>query len=326
MNRSFLIPTVVGLSLVIGLTLGRLNGRPDEAVIDLASREGFFHPDCDRLKGDAKDSRACTMFVRSNALDEDVPLRVIVPPGYPAGGPYSVVYFLHGRDSSMLPDRPSMAEALGFPELMAARSKGAAKWILVAPQDRRGHDYWMNGAKNGRRWNDFLAWDLPEEIERSFPVKTQPCGRLLSGVSMGAYGAFYHFVQHPMLYAGFAAHSPLFRTNREEVEINGRDPAVFGVSEGELNKRLVTRIYRRDGVHHGRPMWVDIGDHDQLAVNHYKKTFDFIRELKSREPRARIAIREGLNEDHSFGYWRRHLPEALDWYDETLAQSCPQAP
>lgn len=323
MRRSVLIGAVIGLSLAVGLILGELNGPSDEAVFDLASREGFFHPDCDMLKPAQKSSQACTMFLRSESLSEDVPVRVIVPPGYPAKGPYAVVYFLHGRESSMLPDRPSMVESLGFNELMAVnQAQQETSWILVAPQDRRGHDYWMNGAKNGRKWNDFLAWELPATIEQSFPVKPRPCARLIAGISMGAYGAFYHFFQHPLQYAGFAAHSPLFRTNRTEVEINGHDPAVFGIAEGELNKSLLPRLYRHEDIHLGRPMWIDIGDHDQLAINHYKKTFDFIREVAEREPKAKVSIFEGEMEDHSFPYWKKHLPAALEWYSTTLAEAC----
>lgn len=319
MKQPAFVLAAVGLSLGIGLWLGLLNRTISDSSLDLSSREGYLQPDCDRLKPSQRTAQACTFFVRSHVLDEDVPIRVIVPPGFPSAGSYSTVYFLHDQDGSMLADRASMAEDLDFPQLMTNQK---VNWIVVAPQDRRGSDHWMNGAKNGRKWNDFLMWELPDEIEVRFKARSKPCDRLVVGVGMGAYGALYHVFQYPQQYAGIAAHSPLFRVGKEDVLLDNKDLLVFGMSASELNRRLLPKIYREDHVSLNRPVYISAGENDEKARSKYKGTAEFIEKIRQREPSSTIQIHEGLEATHSPAHWRLAIETAIPWYTKTLKDSC----
>ncbi|MBX3032978.1 MAG: hypothetical protein KF865_03570 [Bdellovibrionaceae bacterium] len=269
-------------------------------------------------------AQACTLRFESAALGETARVRVLLPPRWREKKNLKTLYFLHGRGSAMGEGRPSMIEELGFAQDLGKSADTG--WMIAAPQDARGNDYWMNGVGHSRRWSDFLSTELIAGVEAHFPADPRPCSRLIAGISMGAYGAFYQAYHHPDLYAGAAAHSPLFRFTAEEVRLNPQDPPVFGLTTDELERTLLTRSYARAGAGFRKPLWIDIGDHDELAVRTYTRTFSFLNSLRALEPQAVIRIFSGPGENHSMSYWLRHKARYLGWYEERFAEGCLPAP
>jgi S-formylglutathione hydrolase FrmB len=298
---------------------------------------GYLSPTCTNIPDDLKMAVACTLLVDSKFVGEVVPVRILLPSNYSKrrAEEFSTVYFLHGRDSAMKEDRASQAEELGLLEELNAASNGGTQvpWIVVAPQDKRGGDFWLNGRKNNRRWSDFLSFELIPKIEERFGVRSQSCARMLAGISMGAYGAFFQAANYPQLYVGFASHSPTFRIDLADIKINPRDEDVFGDSPEDLQATLlpVQMGFQNSSSNlveipskGPKPLafpsaaWIDYGDHDMIVVDKYKNSESFIAAVKRRHKNVEIHRYEGLKQAHSMDYWHEHLHDYVTWYTQIL--------
>jgi putative tributyrin esterase len=134
-----------------------------------------------------KPSPARTVSVRcsSPALGGQLPARVYLPARYrSSGGHYPVVYFLHG-----LPANPTSYEYQAF--VAAALTAGRRRAIVVTPQGARspGSDPEYLDWRSTENWPQAIAHDLVGCIDRRFHTIRNRDGRILAGLSAGAYGA-----------------------------------------------------------------------------------------------------------------------------------------
>ncbi len=177
----------------------------------------------------------CTATFTSQALRHDVDVTVFVPsmPSndarqrpysevYPAGRRHPVIYLLHGATGSHSDwSRKSTVEA----------AAGAAGMALVMPSGQ--NSFYVNAAV-GLRYFEFINEELPAWAECVFPVRRDRAGRLIAGLSMGAYGALRHGLATPERYAAigaFSGPSDMVETQRvlQERGVSAIDAdAVFG--------------------------------------------------------------------------------------------------
>lgn len=134
-----------------------------------------------------KASPAETMAVQcqSPSLGGKLPARVYLPAGYrSSGNRYPVVYFLHG-----LPANPSSYLYQSW--VAAALGKGRRRAIVVTPQAARtpGSDREYLNWGPAENWPEAIAHDLVGCIDRRFDTIANRDGRVLAGLSAGAYGA-----------------------------------------------------------------------------------------------------------------------------------------
>lgn len=151
----------------------------------------------------------CTATFTSQALGYDVDVTVFVPsmPNnegrqrpyseiYPTGLRHPVIYLLHGAMGSHSAwSRKSTVEA-------AAQ---AAALALVMPSGQKS--FYVNAAVGGWRYFEFINEELPAWAESVFPLRQDREGRLIAGLSMGAYGALRHGLATPERYAAIGAFS-----------------------------------------------------------------------------------------------------------------------
>jgi enterochelin esterase-like enzyme len=131
-----------------------------------------------------RDTHAVDEQFESVALGGSVHALVVLPDGYATSGKrYPVVYFLHGLPASSTTYRGStwLADAL----------EKVGQAILVMPQGARNDDTdpeYLNWG-SGRRWETFVAEELPRKIDARFRTIPSRNARALIGLSAGGYGA-----------------------------------------------------------------------------------------------------------------------------------------
>lgn len=130
----------------------------------------------------------------SNCLAKQTACNVILPE-IEAGRRYPVMYLLHGLsdDYTIWCRRTSIeryAEGLAL--------------IIVMPDG--GRSLYSN-TLTGQRYEDALAIELPEMIDRIFPTLTSREGRCLTGLSMGGYGALKFAMKYPDRFGSCVSHS-----------------------------------------------------------------------------------------------------------------------
>jgi S-formylglutathione hydrolase FrmB len=131
-----------------------------------------------------RQSRDLDERITSVALQGQVHARVVLPPGYGTSGKhYPVVYFLHGL--------PANATAYRGNSWMIDALEQAGPAILVIPQGARSDDddpeYLNWGA--GRKWETYVAEELPHYVDAHFRTIQSRAGRAIIGISAGGYGA-----------------------------------------------------------------------------------------------------------------------------------------
>jgi putative tributyrin esterase len=103
---------------------------------------------------------------------------------------FSVIYLLHG-----LGGEP--ADWLRWSHLHDyLRDR---KLIAVLPEG--DNSYYVNAAEIPEdHYADYIVNDLPNDVESHYPVARKRESRLIGGLSMGGYGAFYLSLKHPDRY------------------------------------------------------------------------------------------------------------------------------
>lgn len=204
MKRLGLAPAyLLGLFLFGGVALSQRpqEVRTDRTPIDLpgGSRVEFTSMESAALKGRGEYS-------------------IFLPPSYQkGGGPYPVVYFLHGLfndHTSWTVDRHGNLPAK-VEELMVA--KKIPEMILVHPNG--GRSFYTNYRDGSMNVEDFVVKDLVGHVESAYRVTKSRAGRAIAGTSMGGYGALKIAFKHPDLYAAVAAHSPIVLLGKNPLDV-----------------------------------------------------------------------------------------------------------
>jgi S-formylglutathione hydrolase FrmB len=142
----------------------------------------------------------------SDALRDEIGLRVYLPPGYATTGRrYPVVYFLHGLPASS--DAYKNTDFLR--RAMAALGRDA---IVVAIQGARGGEpdteYLDSGP--GHNWETAITSEVTRVVDRRFRTIATRRGRAIVGVSAGGYGSMLIGVHHLGEYAAIESWSGYF--------------------------------------------------------------------------------------------------------------------
>ena len=128
----------------------------------------------------------------SDALRDEVGLRVYLPPGYHTSKRrYPVIYFLHGLPASSVAYRNTDF----LREAMAHLGRDA---IVVAVQGARDGepDTEYLDTSPGHDWETAIAVEAPRFVDRRFRTIQGRRGRAIVGVSAGGYGAMLLGLHH----------------------------------------------------------------------------------------------------------------------------------
>lgn len=131
-----------------------------------------------------------TLVVRSKAMNKDIVNVVILPDDYATQTKdYPVIYLLHGAGGYygswlfIAPQLLDEADTRGF--IIVCPDGGSTSWYLDSPVDEQ------------MKYETYMAVELIEEIDKTYPTRPDRSARAISGLSMGGHGAFYLCFRHP---------------------------------------------------------------------------------------------------------------------------------
>ncbi len=241
------------------------------------------------------------LHFRSQVLELEMAMNVILPNFPLKGRRYPVLYLLHGLsdDHTIWQRRTSIERYVEGRDL-----------AVVMPEVGRS---FYNDMTHGLRYWTFISQELPELACAFFPLSDKREESYLAGLSMGGYGAFKLGMNLPERFAAAAS-------------LSGALDMVARLGDEDLDWRQeAANIF-------GDPQGVKGSDRDlfwlveQLAASPWKDmplyqwcgTEDFLYEdnLRFREHARKYRLKltyEESSGDHSWGHWDRQIQRVLDW-------------
>ena len=168
----------------------------------------------------------------SKLLGATKPLHVYLPPGYDASGEvkYPVLYYLHGLNNTA---RRFFDE--GLPEITDRLIEEAKIPPLLIVSPTGDYSFYVNKFDGSAPYEDYVVTEVREFVESSYPVRTDPLGRAIGGISMGGFGAMKIGMKFVDLYSSVSAHTPYLVRSIPSAERKDR--------RSRSNRRILTRIF-----------------------------------------------------------------------------------
>lgn len=158
--------------------------------------------------------------LKNNKLGIDTLQKVAIylPPSYSSSNKsYPVVYYLPGFTSPI--NEFLFGQYSGFELQKAADSLVERQLInemiivLVDGNTFLGGSFYVNSPINGN-WEDYIAYDIVQHIDRKYKTKPSPNSRAIAGNSMGGFGALHLAMKHSDIFGMVYSLSPgLFDVN-----------------------------------------------------------------------------------------------------------------
>ena len=144
-----------------------------------------------------KDSTIQIASISSSILDMDVNYSVYLPPSYESGGPFPVLYLLHGYYGNHL-DWPRN----GMRQIMdrELNSGNSTEMIVIMPD---GMDSFYIDDFDERKldYEQFFFQEFVPEIESKFNIVKAKTHRGIAGLSMGGYGTTIYGLKYHHLFS-----------------------------------------------------------------------------------------------------------------------------
>ena len=247
---------------------------------------------------DAHGARVEHVTVRSQAVDRELGVSVVVPARTKPRGERPLLVFLHGRGGS---DETFIGNEAVFEGL----EKMGRKAPIIAFPDGGDHSYWHDRREGD--WGSYVMREVIPQVERRFG--TDPHRVAIGGISMGGFGAYDLALLHPHRFCAVGGHSPALWFEGGETA-----PGAFdGVADFNRND-VVGMVRGNPDAFDGMRVWNDYGDADPFRV--YDE--GFVGHLRADGADLSAHTWSG---GHDGAYWTRHWPAYLRFYANALA-SC----
>ena len=231
----------------------------------------------------------------SRSLEKASEMVVLIPEA-DQPGPYPVWYVLHGLsdDCTAWSQYTTIQRAVeGLPML------------VVMPDGGRG--YYTDNAE-GPAWESHFFLDVVPFVERNFSVRNQGACRVISGHSMGGYGAIRFALRRPEMFVAAVGHSGAYlaafeRKDPEGVRIFG--PAPDGGPNDLLSLASCVPLSELPALR------LDCGTEDYLL--HHSRTLH--------ERLTECGIEHDYHEysgGHTWDYWQQRLPHTVGFVARSL--------
>jgi S-formylglutathione hydrolase len=200
----------------------------------------------------------------SKYLAAPVGYAVITPPGYDESDAIPLCIVLMGGGGS----RQSLVECQPLFDQWWAEGV-LAPMVFATPS--AGMSYYVEDPE-GERWDSFIVEDFIPHLRAAYNVSTA----VISGMSMGGYGALKIAFAHPERFAAVAAMNPMLEPGLGDAEVGarnkihhfsggparligkGRDPQLFAANH-PANRAIANRGRILEA---GLPIYFEAGDND----------------------------------------------------------------
>jgi S-formylglutathione hydrolase FrmB len=245
---------------------------------------------------------------RRTSFSAIIPLDV--PPGIFPAPPevFKPVYLLHGYTDS------HTGFMYSFP-LQELAIKHNVAFILPDGEN----SFYLNDYTRNALYEDYITDELPEFVNKVFPLSKKREDITISGISMGGFGAIHCGLAHPELYGNILSFSAALITD-----------GISKLNEGESNPVAPYEYYR----HTFGDLKTLLGSrNDPKALAACLKpeeaprifmccgTDDFLYNdnLSFHETLESLGIAHAFVEErgmHEWEYWNRMIPRALEWMEK----------
>lgn len=254
----------------------------------------------------------------SPALGRPLRYSLYLPDGYrDHPGPLPVLTLLHGYGGD---DRDwlNVGGLRGTMDRLIASSE-VPPMIVVMPA--AGNSWYVNSAAFGAV-ETAITRDLRAHVERHWPVRSNPPGRFVAGLSMGGYGALRFALRSPEDWRGVASLSgAIFPGFASAEEIKPGQLNLFGAAFGEpfdparydaLNFfDRVPRLAEREAP---LGIYISVGDEDYFRLE--RGSVALYLAMRDAGVPIEMRIRDG---GHVWPLWRAELEHVLRFFGGLLA-------
>lgn len=209
---------------------------------------------------------------------------------------FPVLYLLHGLSDD---------HTAWLRYTSVERYAAAAGLAVVMPAVNRS--FYANERNGGRYW-DYVAEELPEIVGNFFRVSQDPSDTYVAGLSMGGYGAMKLALTHPGRFAAAATLSGAL--DLEELSARGERVALFKRIFGDSipDEADVFKLLEAADVATLPRLHVSLGTEDAPGLVEGNRRFVSALEAKGADVTA--DFRPG---EHVWQLWDDLLPEVIDW-------------
>ena len=237
-----------------------------------------------------KDSTIQIASISSSILDMDVNYSVYLPPSYESGGPFPVLYLLHGYYGNHL-DWPRN----GMRQIMdrELNSGNSTEMIVIMPD---GMDSFYIDDFDERKldYEQFFFQEFVPELESKFNIVKAKTHRGIAGLSMGGYGATtYGLKYHHLFSFAYSMSGVVFLDEKFE--------NIFEI----VNSKTSTELTQLPKI------FLDCGTEDFLFdSNDYLSNFLTQKNIEH-------TFTKGIGA-HEWSYWVNSLPIAINEFSTSL--------
>lgn len=231
--------------------------------------------------------------VRSELLDQRLPVEVVVPPGAREGS-RSLVVFLHGRGDD---ERSYLDEEM----FRALGREGGRAPVVAFP--RGGPDSYWHDREDGA-WGSYVLDELVPRLVQRFDIEPERIA--IGGISMGGFGAFDLARQRPSMFCAVAGHSPAVWEQSSDAA-----PGAFDDEEDFARHDVISLVGSPGSPLEDKRFWIDVGDDDPFAEADAALT----EALIDGGAEGRMRTGEGGHED---SYWRSNWDRYMPFYARAL--------
>ncbi len=223
---------------------------------------------------------------------------VYLPPGFDPARRYPVAYLLHG-----LPGSPSeYVSGTDFGAFADRQIAAGALQPFIAIMPAAGESQRYDGEWAGGAWEKQLVGDVVPWVDANLPTVASPSGRVIAGLSAGAFGAIDIALRHPSLFGTAESWSGYFSPlhdgpfkRADAATLAANDPVTLARGEAAELRGDGMRFFLSTGPYHSH--WI-----------HPEETAEFARELRSLG--LTVAYRSFASK---VGEWSNQVDAGLAW-------------
>jgi putative tributyrin esterase len=247
----------------------------------------------------------CELKFFSQALQKATAADVILPEG--KTGPFYTFYLLHGlSDDHTIWQRRTSIE----------RYVQDLPLIVVMPDGGRG---FYCDAKAGMAWETALVRDLVGYVDTVFQTRTDGQSRCIGGLSMGGYGALKLALKYPDRFSSAVSHSGATAFGHRPF-----DPAQNDAFAVEFRRIVGENPQGGPDDIFALAEKVDTGKRPHLRFDCGTEDFLLADNRELHDHLGRIGYLHEYEEfpgSHEWGYWDRHVQEAIRFHTRNLGLS-----
>ena len=261
--------------------------------------------------------------VHSPSMDRDIKVAVVLPPGYTDNPTrqYPILYALHGAGAAYdcFAAMPTLLAGLKDKPMIVAMFDGdTGSWYLDSPLPQT----WSRDKKDTSTvkalFTTFFFDEYVPALDKKYRVN--PEQRMLTGFSMGGFGAFHFMLAHPEMFCSVSGMSASYNNlaKMDDKTLDAGWSRFYGPAAQQRAEYAAIDPFEQIKADAAKgvklpPIRIRCGSEDKHTVVD-RKMFDLLTSLGYK---CDYVESPG---GHNWAYWKATMPEILDFHWRSLRQ------